>query len=73
MLPGQDGKSETAVIEFESKEDALGALSRDQKLFNDHIIEVQLDPGSTLWVTNFPSTADDEYIRGLFSKVSKPS
>lgn len=73
MLAGQDGHTEVAIIEFETKEDALGALSRDQKLFNDNVIEVQLESGSTLWVTNFPPTADEEYIRGLFGKVSELS
>ncbi|KAJ5574061.1 uncharacterized protein N7459_008488 [Penicillium hispanicum] len=68
MLSGQDGHTEVAIIEFETKEDALGALSRDQKLFNDNIIEVQLESGSTLWVTNFPPTADEDYMRGLFGK-----
>lgn len=59
------------MIEFETKEEALGALTRDQKDFNGNTIEVQLDAGSTLWVTNFPPTADEAYIRGLFSKVSR--
>lgn len=58
-----------ALIEFETKEEALGALTRDQKTFNGNILEVHLDVGSTLWVTNFPPAADEAYIRGLFDKV----
>lgn len=69
MLPGQEGNTEMAIIEFDSKEEALGALVRDQKLFNENTIEVQIDAGSTLWVTNFPETADEGYIRDLFGKV----
>jgi RNA recognition motif-containing protein len=68
MLPGQDGNSEVAVIEFETKDEALAALTRDQKTFNENTIEVTLESESTLWVTNFPPTADEEYIRNLFSK-----
>lgn len=58
------------MIEFETKDDALGALTRDQKSFNGNTVDVQLDAGSTLWVTNFPPTADETYIRDLFRKVS---
>lgn len=69
MLTGQDGDTEVAIIEFETKEEALGALVRDQKVFNENTIEVQVDSSSTLWVTNFPPTADEGWIRGLFGKV----
>jgi RNA recognition motif-containing protein len=68
MLPGQDGNSEVAVIEFETKDEALAALTRDQKTFKEHTIEVTLESESTLWVTNFPPTADEEYIRNLLGK-----
>jgi hypothetical protein len=70
MFHGQDGNSETAIIEFETKEEALGAQTRDQKLLKENTIEVQVGSGSTLFVTNFPATADEEYIRNLFGKVS---
>lgn len=58
------------MIEFDTKDDALAALTRDQKSFNGNTIEVKLDAGSTLFVTNYPPTADEAYIRDLFSKVS---
>lgn len=70
MFHGQDGNSEIAIIEFETKEEALGAQIRDQKLLKENTIEVQIGTGSTLFVTNFPATADEEYIRNLFGKVS---
>ena len=38
MLPGQDENSETAILEFETQDEALGALTRDQKLFEENII-----------------------------------
>jgi hypothetical protein len=72
MLQGEDKNSEVAIIEFETKDEALSAVTRDQKRFNDteNIIDVQIGADTTLWVTNFASTADEEYIRNLFSKVS---
>lgn len=72
MLRRDEKKSEVAVIEFETKEDALAALTRDQKRFNDtdNIIDVQVGSKTTLWITNYPPTADEDYLRNLFSKVS---
>ncbi|CAL5866333.1 uncharacterized protein PFLUO_LOCUS541 [Penicillium psychrofluorescens] len=71
MFHGQDGNSEIAIIEFETKEEALGAQIRDQKLLKENTIEVQIGTGSTLFVTNFPATADEEYIRNLFGKYGE--
>lgn len=68
MVPSEDKNSQTVHIEFEAREDALGALARDQKLFNDNTIQVQLDSSSTLWVTNFPPATDENFIRELFAK-----
>ncbi|KAI9727791.1 MAG: Splicing factor [Cirrosporium novae-zelandiae] len=61
-----DGLSATAIIEFDSKEDVLAAKTRDLKVFDGNELEVQIGTGSTLWVTNFPPTADEAYIRRLF-------
>ncbi|GFF59201.1 hypothetical protein IFM61392_00629 [Aspergillus lentulus] len=71
MLPGDDGNSETAIIEFETREEALVAQTRDQKLLDDNAIEVHLGSGSTLFVTNFPSTADESYIQNLFREYGE--
>lgn len=70
MLPGQDRNSEVAIIEFDSKEEAESAQTRDQKTIDDNTIEVQIGTGSTLFVTNFPPAADEKYIRDLFHSVS---
>ena len=70
MAPSEDGDTKIAVMEFDSKDDVLTALTRDQKRFGENTIEVHLEAGSTLWVTNFPATADDGYIHNLFDKVS---
>ena len=39
------------------------------KTFDGQSIEVQVGTGSTLFVTNFPPTADETYIREMFQKV----
>ena len=72
MLPGQDGNSEVAIIEFETRDEAVVAQTRDQKMLDDNTIEVQFGSGSTLFVANFPPTADEGYIRDLFRDVSFP-
>jgi RNA recognition motif-containing protein len=75
MLRRDAKSSEVAIIEFETKEDALAAVTRDQKRFNntDNIIDVQIGSQTTIWVTNYPPTADEDYLRNLFSKVSAAS
>ena len=66
LLPEQDGESCTATIEFESKEDVLAAQTKDMKTFDGKSIDVQISTGTTLFVTNFPPTADEAYIREKF-------
>jgi len=60
------GSSATAAIEFDNRDDVLVAQTRDMKTFEDHVIEVQVGGGMTVYVANFPSTADEAYIRHLF-------
>ena len=69
-MPDEDGQSATAILEFETKEDVLTAQTKDMKVFEGNTIEVQVGTGTTLYVTNFPPTADESYMRHLFSKVS---
>ena len=59
----------TAVIEFDTKEEMLAAQTKDLKDFRGNTIEVQLGTGTTLYVTNFPPSSDESYIRELFGKV----
>jgi RNA recognition motif-containing protein len=59
------------VIEFNEREEALFAQSRDGKDFDGSIITVQLSTGSIVWVTNFPPAADEVFIRGLFKKYGQ--
>lgn len=70
VFPGKNGGA-TAIVEFDSKEDALFAQSRDGKDFEGHTIQVQLGSGSTLFVANFPPTADESYLRNLFRECGE--
>lgn len=69
-MPEPGLESATATIEFDSKEDVLAAQTKDMKKFDGRVIEVQLGTGSTIFVTNFPPIADEDFIREKFSKVS---
>jgi RNA recognition motif-containing protein len=66
MKPEPDRFSATALIEFRTPDEALSALLRDGKYFGDRQIHVQPGTRLTLFVTNFPPTADDAYLRKLF-------
>lgn len=48
----------------------LAAQTRDGKYVEGRPVEVQIGTGSTLYVTNFPPSADEAYIRNLFKNVS---
>ncbi|CAK7563866.1 MAG: Splicing factor [Sporothrix epigloea] len=61
-----NGKSVVALVEFRSVEDVQSALIRDGKYFGDHCISVRAATGITLYVTNFPPSADDAFIHELF-------
>ncbi|KAK7202811.1 hypothetical protein BZA70DRAFT_242233 [Myxozyma melibiosi] len=70
-LVSVDGQT-TATLEFGNDEDVLSALTRDQKPSTvGSTITVRRAINSTLWITNFPSAADEGYIRGLFEKFGE--
>lgn len=58
--------SATATIEFETRSDSLAAQTRDKKEFDGQEIKVQEGSGFTLFVTNYPPTADESWIRDKF-------
>ncbi|KAJ2990364.1 hypothetical protein NUW58_g2992 [Xylaria curta] len=60
-------KSSSALIEFRSSEEAESALLRDQKYFNQSQISVKPGTRLTVFVSNYPPTADEAYIRRLFA------
>lgn len=61
----------SAVIEFDEREAALFAQTRNGKDLEGQPIEVQLGSGSTIFVANFPPTADESFIRELFDKFGE--
>ena len=66
-----DKLSATALIEFRSHEDVQSALIRDGKYFGEKQISVEAASGCTLYVTNFPPEADDQYICDLFKDYAE--
>ncbi len=58
-----------ATVEFMERDSVPAALTKDKKRIHDEEISVHLAWQSTLYVTNFPESADDAFIRTLFGKV----
>jgi hypothetical protein len=52
-----------------SRDSVPAALTKDKKRVHNHEISVHLAWESTLYVTNFPESADDASIRKLFAQV----
>lgn len=71
MLPEYDTGFQTATVEFESPEDALFAQTKETKKFDGESIQITLGTSSTLFVTNFPPQADENFISELFTQVCK--
>ncbi|KAI0795287.1 hypothetical protein BC629DRAFT_315116 [Irpex lacteus] len=57
-----------ATVEFMERDSVPAALTKDKKRIHDQEISVHLAWQSTLYVTNFPESADDAFIRTLFGK-----
>lgn len=68
VFPDEDD-STFAIVEFDSKDDAIAAQTRDQKSLEGRTINIQIGSGSTLFVTNFPPSAEESFIRDLFKSV----
>lgn len=62
-----DGTHATATVSFSTEEDVLSALTRDQKALDGNTVSVSRGLQTTLWITNFSSTADKAYIEEMFS------
>ncbi|KAK7056983.1 Splicing factor [Paramarasmius palmivorus] len=71
--------SHVATVEFFDRhigvQDAIqdcvpAALTKDKKRIQGNEISVHLAWQSTLYITNFPESADDTYIRNLFGKAA---
>ncbi|GJE88539.1 RNA-binding protein Prp24 [Phanerochaete sordida] len=57
-----------ATVEFMERESVPAALTKDKKRVHGEEIAVHLAWKSTLYVTNFPESADDSSVRELFGK-----
>ncbi|KAK4991717.1 Splicing factor [Elasticomyces elasticus] len=66
IVNGTEGQAASAIVEFETGEDMLSALTKRGKLLDGKKIGIQGGTTSTLYVTNFPPEADEKWIRGLF-------
>lgn len=59
--------SAVALVEFRQADDARAALIRDGKLLGEHAVQVTSAIDCTLFVTNYPATADERFLRNLFT------
>ncbi|KAF5315056.1 hypothetical protein D9619_007334 [Psilocybe cf. subviscida] len=57
-----------ATVEFFDRDSVPAALTKDKKRLHDEEISVHLAWRSTLYITNFPESADDASMRDLFGK-----
>ncbi|KAF9013425.1 hypothetical protein BDQ17DRAFT_1386973 [Cyathus striatus] len=57
-----------ATVEFFDRDDIPVALTKDKKRIRDQEISVHMAWKSTLYVTNFPESSDDTFMRNLFGK-----
>ncbi|KAG6903150.1 hypothetical protein C0995_004697 [Termitomyces sp. Mi166 len=59
-----------ATVEFFDRNSVPVALTKDKKKLREQEVAVHLAWKSTLYVTNFPESADDAVIRDLFGQTS---
>lgn len=59
-----------ATVEFVTRDSVPAALTKDKKRVHNYEIHVHLAWESTLYVTNFLESADDNWIRKLFGQVN---
>ncbi|TFK52241.1 hypothetical protein OE88DRAFT_1657387 [Heliocybe sulcata] len=60
-----------ATVEFSERDSVPAALTKDKKRIRGQEIAVNMAWQSTLYVTNFPESADDAYIRNVFGKYGQ--
>ncbi|KAK3317044.1 hypothetical protein B0H66DRAFT_311062 [Apodospora peruviana] len=60
------GTPPVALVEFRSPEDTRSALLRDGKYLGDQPVQVTPAADCTLYVTNYPPSADEQWIRNMF-------
>ncbi|KNG48511.1 pre-mrna splicing factor [Stemphylium lycopersici] len=63
----EEKDSLTAIVEFETSEEADYALTKEAKGFEGYNISIERGQSTTLYVTNYPAHADEAWLRKLFS------
>ncbi|KAM0497530.1 hypothetical protein ACHAP8_006694 [Fusarium lateritium] len=66
LVRDETNDSSTALIEFSSPEEAQSAMLKDGKYMNRSQLTVKSGHDLTVYVTNYPPAADQNYIRDLF-------
>ncbi|KAL2115350.1 hypothetical protein VTJ04DRAFT_9605 [Mycothermus thermophilus] len=64
-------ESAVALVELGSPDDARSALLRDGRYLGQNVVRVSAATDCTLFVTNYPPEADEQYLRGLFQKCGE--
>ncbi|KAK3291526.1 uncharacterized protein B0H64DRAFT_330483 [Chaetomium fimeti] len=64
-------ESAIALVELGTPDDARSALLRDGKYFGDHAVQVTPATDCTLFITNYPPEADEQYLRDLFKNCGE--
>ncbi|KAF1843044.1 uncharacterized protein K460DRAFT_340747 [Cucurbitaria berberidis CBS 394.84] len=67
LVMKEEQDSLTAIVEFETSEEADYALSKEAKGFEGHNISIERGESTTLYVTNYPAHADEAWLRKLYS------
>ncbi|KAF2022421.1 hypothetical protein BU24DRAFT_44463 [Aaosphaeria arxii CBS 175.79] len=62
----EESDSITATVEFETPEEAEYSLSKEAKGYEGTEISITRGENSTLYVANYPSQADEAFMRKLF-------
>jgi len=70
LIPEEN--TQVAHVEFATDEEAQFAQTKGTKLFDGTSIDIRIAGEVTLYVANYPPTADETYIRKLFKDVGEP-
>ncbi|KAG4305342.1 hypothetical protein PORY_001512 [Pneumocystis oryctolagi] len=68
IIEESSDNSSTAFVEFANIDDTKSALTKNYKKLDENEILVEPATETTLWVTNFPPSADEKFVHKLFEK-----
>lgn len=66
LVMKEEQDSVTAIVEFETSEEADYALSKEAKGFDGQSISIERGESTTLYVANYPAHADEAWLRKQF-------